>query len=89
MLWTLIIGVIPAIFIAKTSLTLGGSFFNLIIKKLISLLVSLCIISLIAIFYYQDYVSVGRNNSYLNKMIIPTHFIYSTVKYLNNNYFIT
>ncbi|WP_332419344.1 phosphoethanolamine--lipid A transferase [Vibrio metschnikovii] len=88
-LWTLIIGVIPAIIIAKIRLTLGGSFFNLIIKKLISLLVSLCIISLIAVFYYQDYVSVGRNNSYLNKIIIPTHFIYSTVKYLNNNYFIT
>ncbi|WP_459782715.1 phosphoethanolamine transferase domain-containing protein, partial [Photobacterium sp. R1] len=50
------------------------------------LLVALIGICIIAIFFYKDYASVGRNNSYLNKMINPAH-VFNTLKYINRTYF--
>ena len=45
---------------------------------------SLLIIFAIAFFFYKDYASVGRNNSSLNKEIIPTNYIYSGFKYVRD-----
>ncbi|EIO19810.1 hypothetical protein ECPA31_1332, partial [Escherichia coli PA31] len=39
---------------------------------------------MIAFFFYKDYASVGRNNSSLNKEIIPTNYIYSGFKYVRD-----
>lgn len=44
-------------------------------------------IVLIASLYYQDYASVGRNNSYLKKLIIPTFFVHSADKFVRQTYF--
>jgi len=35
--------------------------------------------------YYKDYASIGRNNSYLNKLIVGAH-LYNTFKYVDQNY---
>lgn len=39
--------------------------------------------------YYQDYASVGRNNSYLRQLIIPTQLVYSIGKYVHRTYLAT
>lgn len=51
------------------------------------MLVSVVVIGVIAGLYYQNYSSVGRNNSSLKKMIIPTHFLYSSFGLVKQRYF--
>lgn len=53
------------------------------------MLISLIVIAVIAALYYQDYASVGRNNSYLKKIIIPTQYVYSSASYVKENYLTT
>lgn len=78
-------GLIPALLIFKVKITYSDSLLkNLFLRS--SLLASMVfIIALIATFYYKDYSSIGRNNSYLNKMINPAH-AYNTFKYVKRNY---
>ncbi|MDC0611396.1 phosphoethanolamine--lipid A transferase [Vibrio sp.] len=56
-------------------------------KKMGTMVIACLGIVLIASMYYQDYVSVGRNNSYLRKLIIPTYYVHSIDKYVRNTYF--
>lgn len=57
--------------------------------RLLSVLASLSLIAGVAALYYQDYASVGRNNSTLNKEIIPANYAYSTFQYVKDTYFTT
>ncbi|WP_339388608.1 phosphoethanolamine--lipid A transferase [Vibrio caribbeanicus] len=89
-LWVSLMGILPAFIVLKTKLAQeSGNWIRFLLVKLVSMLSSLAVIILIAALYYQDYVSVGRNNSYLNKMIIPTHYVYSIAKFINREYFTT
>lgn len=85
--WVVIFGFIPAILILKAPLRPVESKLKFLFYKLISVFLSISIIVIIASGYYQDYSSIGRNNSYLRKMIIPTQFIYSTSGYIREEYF--
>lgn len=85
--WTLAMGVLPAMLIGMVKFKPISSPVRFVLSKALTMLTSLAAIALIALFLYKDYSSVGRNNSYLKKMIIPTHYIYSAVKYVNNTYF--
>ena len=87
-MWVTLLGIIPALFLAGASLQ-SDSWFKLIGKKLLSIAASAVVIIAIASLYYQDYASVGRNNSYLKREIIPTQFVYSTYKYIKHAYFTT
>ncbi|WP_299569587.1 phosphoethanolamine--lipid A transferase [uncultured Shewanella sp.] len=87
LIWTVLMGVIPALLVFKTPLSQKFSPIKLTFTKLASMLTSLAVIALIASLYYKDYVSVGRNNSYLKKMIIPTQFVYSATGYIKDTYF--
>ncbi|PSW05618.1 phosphoethanolamine transferase [Photobacterium lipolyticum] len=86
-LWTLLMGGIPALLISRVKFNPIGSKIKLLVMKSCSMGISLLVIAIIALLYYKDYSSVGRNNSYLKKMIIPTHYVYSATKYINNTYF--
>lgn len=88
-LWVTLMGVIPAVLIFKIKLPCPTkmSFLGIVLVKLASMVLSLCVVSVIAFFYYQDYASVGRNNAYLKKTIIPNEFFYSGVKFINNRFF--
>ncbi|MBJ3932795.1 DUF1705 domain-containing protein, partial [Salmonella enterica subsp. enterica serovar Kentucky] len=70
-------------------LTMRGSFIRMTLHKLAMILASVLAIGVIAALYYQDYASVGRNNSYLKKMIIPTQYVYSATSYVKENYLTT
>lgn len=84
----LIFGLIPAVLFSTTRVTTANSILKECIKRLVAVVISVIGIALIALLFYKDYASVGRNNHYLNKMINPA-FAYNTFKYVRNNYFTT
>ncbi len=67
-IWTVIMGVIPALLVFKLKFKpLKDQWLRFALTKVVSMLASLVVIAIIAGLYYQDYASVGRNNSYLKK----------------------
>lgn len=88
LMWFSLTGLLPAVLLLKLNIR-RSSVWRELAMKLVSIVVSLLVIVLIAVFYYKDYASVGRNNDYLKKMIIPTHFAHSLYKYLDDSYFTT
>ncbi|MCA0936601.1 phosphoethanolamine--lipid A transferase [Vibrio alginolyticus] len=89
-IWILLMGIVPALLLAKAKLRpLKGELLRFSIAKLVSMIASLTVITAIAGLYYQDYSSVGRNNSYLKKMSIPTQFVHSATGYIKKNYLTT
>ena len=86
--WLVLLGIVPAFFVAMVSFQ-PESLLKLVAKKLLSMVAAVVVIVAIASVYYQDYASVGRNNSYLKKEIVPTQFVYSTFKYFKHTYFTT
>lgn len=83
--WFVLMGLAPAALLLFTPLSFT-SVSNFISWKIVGMLISLAVIGIIAALYYKDYASVGRNNSYLKKMIIPTEYLVSTFKYIDNTY---
>lgn len=83
-------GMIPAALVFKVKLQpLNGQWLRFVLTKVVSMLASLAVIAMIAGLYYQDYASVGRNNSYLKKVIIPTQYVYSISSYVKAKYLTT
>ena len=81
-----VFGVLPAGFLWLVKIKPTTSIFNTFLRRVAVGFTGLILVGGLGLFFYKDYVSVGRNHHYLNKMIIPAH-IFNTVKYLNNNYF--
>ncbi len=84
--WVLLTGIIPAISLFFIKIEYSTSFYKGLLHRSLSMTASLIVIATIASLYYQDYVSVGRNNTSLKREIIPANFVSSTVKYVNNRY---
>ncbi|OOF35180.1 phosphoethanolamine transferase [Salinivibrio costicola] len=84
--WFLFMGGIPSLFLFIVKIEESDPLLFMTMKKSISVIASIVVILIIATLYYQDYASVGRNNSYLKKVIIPTELVYSIGKYVNNEY---
>lgn len=78
-------GVIPSLFLLWVKVEYRASWCREVVARIILILVALLGITLIAITTYKDYASVGRNNKYLNKMIIPAH-VYDSYQYIKRNY---
>jgi lipid A ethanolaminephosphotransferase len=81
----MVTGAIPALLIYKADIQFKP-FAKELLHKLAFMAVMLIGIGVIAVFFYQNYVSFGRNNDIIKRNIIPTYFIGSTVKYININY---
>ncbi|SHI19453.1 phosphoethanolamine transferase [Ferrimonas marina] len=84
-IWVGMMGFIPALLLFLTRLT-KTTWRKFLLAKLAGILGSVLLAAVIAVLYYQDYVSVVRNSPHLKKMIIPTEYLISTTKYLNNTY---
>jgi len=56
-----------------------------LLRKCDGLVASFAVLDLIAALYFKDYSAFRRNNSYLNKMIIPVEYVAAIVKYVNRN----
>jgi lipid A ethanolaminephosphotransferase len=85
-LYLFVAGIVPAILIALIRFNTQEPLLTRILKRLVLVVVAIVISLLITVCFYKDYASVGRNNSYLNKMIVPAH-IFNTFKYLKNEVF--
>ncbi len=83
--WFLLTGLLPSILIGWVKITYSKTIFHQVGYKILSMVAAILAIGVIYFFFYKDYASVGRNNSYLNRVIVPAH-IYSTAKFVNKNY---
>ncbi|MGL6002110.1 MAG: phosphoethanolamine transferase [Plesiomonas sp.] len=84
--WFSLTGLLPAIIILLTPINYT-SFLKQQGWRLLSLSASLLIVGIIALFFYKDYASVGRNNPTLRTMIIPTYYVNNTYKYIKRTHF--
>nr|WP_321270523.1 phosphoethanolamine--lipid A transferase [uncultured Tolumonas sp.] len=84
----LLTGIIPAFLIARTKI-IYRPLLKEVLTKFAVISLSLLGLVIIAFFYYQDYASVGRNNKFLQKYIVPTQYTWSGYKYVKETYFTT
>ncbi|WP_323944361.1 MCR-3-related phosphoethanolamine--lipid A transferase [Aeromonas hydrophila] len=84
--WVLLAGVLPAVLLFFVKIEYPAKWYQGLLQRALSMLVSLVVLGLIAAAYYQDYASVGRNNQTLNREITPANYMYSTTKYLYKRY---
>lgn len=85
--WFVSVGVIPSVVIFRLKIKSDETMLRFVVNKIKMIAISIVIVFFIGLFFYKDYVSIGRNNSYLKKMIIPNEFVYSTYKFIKINYF--
>ncbi len=85
-IWIFLSGILPSIYIAFVKIEYKP-ILSEILRKVILIIVASSIIFTIALFFYKDYASIARNNSYLRRDIIPTYYISSIFKYFRNNFF--
>lgn len=85
-LYVVVFGVIPSLFIFSVRVVPQSSWLKVVVARSGLVLIGCVGIVIIAAISYKDYASIGRNNKYLSKMIIPAH-IYSAVSYLDKTYF--
>ena len=76
----------PVLLIAKTKIIYTG-FLREQVRRIVGIAISLAVVAIIALFFYKDYASVGRNNSFLRSQIIPTYYINGVYKYIKLAYF--
>jgi len=88
LLYFLGFGLLPCVLLGMVRIVPHANWWRALLARTAILLVAFVGITAIAATSYKDYASVGRNNHYLNKIIIPAH-IYSAVNYLNDTYFNT
>ncbi|WP_369433849.1 phosphoethanolamine transferase [Psychromonas sp. MME1] len=86
-LYLFFLAFIPALFIALVEIKWTDSWLKGLLHRTGMIVIGFAILGIIAAFFYKDYASVGRNNHYLNKMILPTHLYYAG-RYINNTYFV-
>ena len=83
--WITIMGVIPSLLVAFAPMKPGLA----LLKKSVVLVVLFSLLLALLFFTYKDFSSVGRNNKYLKKMIIPGFYVYSTLNYIHDTYLTT
>ncbi len=86
LLYMTFLGVLPALFVMSVRIVPHKTWLRALASRIGVVVLAVAGIGLVAGTSYKDYASVGRNNHYLNKMIIPAH-IYNGAKYLNKAYF--
>ncbi|MFT6924974.1 MAG: lipid A ethanolaminephosphotransferase [Psychromonas sp.] len=84
-LYFIVLGLLPAFLLFKIKITYAKSIIREAVNRLLLVIIAVIGILLIAFFYYKDYSSIGRNNSYLNKMINPAH-AFNSFRYINKTY---
>ncbi|RXJ74976.1 phosphoethanolamine transferase [Veronia nyctiphanis] len=79
-LYVFALGVVPSLLIAVVKIKKDKPLRSRVISRMAILAVAVVGIAGIAGAYYKDYVSMGRNNVQIKKMIVPAH-IFNSVKY--------
>ncbi len=76
-------GGIPSLLVARTRIRYGSMLRELVNKGLV-LIVSLAIVALMALVFYQDYASLFRNNRHVRFLIMPVGPVYATYSYFSH-----
>ncbi|MDO4699698.1 MAG: phosphoethanolamine--lipid A transferase [Moraxella sp.] len=74
MLWLLFTGVLPTLWYCRLKMT-HGVWYKELIKRLMTMGVSLAVIAGIAGLFYQDYASFFRNNLSIKHQIVPYNYL--------------
>ena len=82
-LYVAVLGGLPSLLVARTRIHFGSLIREIANKSLI-LIVSLIIIALVSLVFYQDYASVFRNNRYVRFLIMPVGPVYASWSYLTH-----
>lgn len=85
-LWVLLIGVLPAVLIFLIKIEYPQRWYKGLFVRAASMAASLAIVGVVLAFYYQDYASVGRNNTTLNKEVVPANYVYATARFIYKRY---
>ncbi len=85
-LYFVVCGLLPTGVLLSVKLTRSRQWKYHIMQRVAIVLGAMGVIAVIFATSYKDYASVGRNNAYLNKMIVPSHVYYS-LKYIDRTYF--
>ncbi|WP_421179155.1 phosphoethanolamine transferase [Aeromonas enteropelogenes] len=86
--WVTVTGILPAIGLFFIKINYANRWYKGLLHRALSMLVSLAIVTAIAALYYQDYVSVGRNNSSLKREIVPANVVNSTTKFIYKRFLV-
>ncbi|WP_299496701.1 DUF1705 domain-containing protein [uncultured Shewanella sp.] len=81
-----VFGVLPCFWLLHLNMLSPHPWYMSLLRRVILICIGVMILAITAIFFYKDYVSIGRNNPYLKKMINPAH-VYNAIKYINKRYF--
>ncbi len=79
------LGCIPAYFVYRAEIT----YYPFWKECAIRIGTQLCVLLVfggVAWGYYEDYAAAGRNNKGVQRYIIPTEYVYSSINYFNKNY---
>lgn len=79
--YLVLLGVIPAAIVMRAPIryaSLPRELFN----KAVSIVLSLTVVGVVALSYYQDYASLFRNNRQIRDLIVPVGYVYATYSYL-------
>jgi len=83
--YIIMFGILPSLIICKLKFK-QHSFIKGTLHRLSSLIVSVVVISLIAVMFYQDYASLFRNNRHLRHLINPINVISATSSYVTKHF---
>lgn len=83
---TFLLGIVPAIFVARISID-RRPWWQALLLRAVACLASLTIIILVAALFYKDYASLLRNNKVLTKMVTPPDYISALGHYARDHWF--
>ncbi len=81
------LGIVPVALLWKIKIIWPASFIRAVLERFCILAVAFIVLGLISFFYYQNYASIGRNNSILRKEISPYNYVWYGYKALKQIYF--
>ncbi len=85
-MWMLLCGILPSVFICKVDI-IDMPRQKVRLSQLYSVVISMFLVSIIALFYYQDYAVTLRNHSDLKRVVVPTYLVSSGAKLIKEKYF--
>lgn len=86
---TIVYGFLPAVFLCYVKIRWPQSLLKAVLQRLLVCGIAAITLVAIALPYYQNYASIGRNNSILRKEISPYNYVYYGYKALKQIYFPT
>ena len=83
-----LVGVVPSLAIVMVKFDKRKSLKVRVLKRFILVIIATLVLVVTLATTFKQYASVGRNNSYLNKLIVPAH-IFNSLRYLHDSVFAT